>query len=254
MRRMPASQFYPSTRHRSTSGPLWREPGSAATTRPRLRGHPSGRRVLRSRGRHARRPVRAGQARLDLGAGLVRARDREYAGLRGPALGRRRPLGPAADRVAHIPLYVRRGLYSQSLGRLWHVFQEFMQALFIAPRTYPIAYNKWVREQVEDSLGLPGSIPTSRTFSRSGGWKARSWSGRPRSSKSSWRHTPEKHVGCHMRGSRAGLWMAGTPRSGSTCPPSPRIADSRRGRSAGPYHETVLASRLLAGTGGYPAN
>ncbi len=34
MRRMPASQFYPSTRHRSTSGPLWREPGSAATTRP----------------------------------------------------------------------------------------------------------------------------------------------------------------------------------------------------------------------------
>jgi hypothetical protein len=61
--------------------------------------------------------------------------------------------------VAHIPLYVRRGLYYQSLGRLWHVFQEFMQALFIAPRTYPIAYDKWVREQVEDSLGLPALYP-----------------------------------------------------------------------------------------------
>ncbi|MEW6031828.1 MAG: hypothetical protein AB1645_02920 [Bacillota bacterium] len=61
--------------------------------------------------------------------------------------------------MAHIPLYVRRGLYYQSLGRLWHVFQEFMQALFIAPRTYPIAYDKWVREQVEDSLGLPALYP-----------------------------------------------------------------------------------------------
>jgi hypothetical protein len=27
--------------------------------------------------------------------------------------------------------------------------------LFIARRTYPIAYNKWIREQVEEILGLP---------------------------------------------------------------------------------------------------
>jgi len=35
-------------------------------------------------------------------------------------------------------------------------FQEFLQALFIARRTYPIAYDKWVREQVEGILGLGG--------------------------------------------------------------------------------------------------
>jgi hypothetical protein len=38
---------------------------------------------------------------------------------------------------------------------LYHAFQEFLQALFIAHRTYPIAYDKWIREQVEDILGLP---------------------------------------------------------------------------------------------------
>jgi len=27
--------------------------------------------------------------------------------------------------------------------------------LFTARRTYPIAYNKWIREQVEEVLGLP---------------------------------------------------------------------------------------------------
>jgi len=27
--------------------------------------------------------------------------------------------------------------------------------VFIACRTYPLAYNKWIREQVEDGLGLP---------------------------------------------------------------------------------------------------
>jgi len=34
-------------------------------------------------------------------------------------------------------------------------FQEFLQCLFIARRTYPIAYDKWIREQVEGLLGLP---------------------------------------------------------------------------------------------------
>jgi hypothetical protein len=38
---------------------------------------------------------------------------------------------------------------------LYKAFQEFLQALFIAHRTYPIAYNKWIREQVETRLGLP---------------------------------------------------------------------------------------------------
>jgi hypothetical protein len=30
-----------------------------------------------------------------------------------------------------------------------------LQALFIARRTYPIAYNKWAREQLVDILQLP---------------------------------------------------------------------------------------------------
>jgi hypothetical protein len=32
---------------------------------------------------------------------------------------------------------------------------EFLQALFISRRTYPIAYNKWIREQIVDILNLP---------------------------------------------------------------------------------------------------
>jgi len=63
------------------------------------------------------------------------------------------------NNLHHIPLYVKRGLAFQSLGRLWQAFQEFMQALFIARRTYPIAYDKWIREQVEEILGLPELYP-----------------------------------------------------------------------------------------------
>ncbi len=55
----------------------------------------------------------------------------------------------------HIPLYVARGLYFQAFARLWASFRIFLQALFIAHRTYPIAYDKWIRDQVVDILGLP---------------------------------------------------------------------------------------------------
>lgn len=59
------------------------------------------------------------------------------------------------NNLHHIPLYIERGLYFQSFDRLYNAYQEFLQALFIARRTYPIAYNKWVREEVEEILGLP---------------------------------------------------------------------------------------------------
>lgn len=59
------------------------------------------------------------------------------------------------NNLHHIPLYVERGLYFQSLDRLYNAYREFLQALFIARRTYPIAYNKWIREEVEEILGLP---------------------------------------------------------------------------------------------------
>jgi predicted nucleotidyltransferase len=63
--------------------------------------------------------------------------------------------GYCLNNLHHIPLYVERGLYFQSFDRLYNAYQEFLQALFIARRTYPIAYNKWIREQIEEILGLP---------------------------------------------------------------------------------------------------
>jgi len=59
------------------------------------------------------------------------------------------------NNLHHIPLYIERGLYFQSFDRLYNAYQEFLQALFIAHRAYPIAYNKWIREQVEEILNLP---------------------------------------------------------------------------------------------------
>jgi predicted nucleotidyltransferase len=56
--------------------------------------------------------------------------------------------------LEYVPFYVSRQLYFQAFDRLYKAFREFLQALFIARRTYPLAYNKWVREQVEDRLGL----------------------------------------------------------------------------------------------------
>lgn len=55
----------------------------------------------------------------------------------------------------HVPFFVRRELHFQAFDRLYKSFQEFLQALFIARRVYPLAYNKWVRMQVADWLGLP---------------------------------------------------------------------------------------------------
>lgn len=59
------------------------------------------------------------------------------------------------NNLHHIPLYVERGLYFQAFDRLYNAYQEFLQALFIARRTYPIAYNKWIHEQIVEILGLP---------------------------------------------------------------------------------------------------
>ncbi len=56
----------------------------------------------------------------------------------------------------HVPVMARRDEPFHAFHRLYLAFQGFLQALFIARRTYPIAYDKWIREQVEDILGLPG--------------------------------------------------------------------------------------------------
>ncbi len=57
--------------------------------------------------------------------------------------------------LEHVPFFVRRELYFQAFDRLYKSFQEFLQALFIARRVYALAYNKWIRMQVVEWLGLP---------------------------------------------------------------------------------------------------
>ena len=42
----------------------------------------------------------------------------------------------------------RRGLVFHAFSRLYHAHRELIQGLFIAHRKYPIAYDKWVKEQV----------------------------------------------------------------------------------------------------------
>jgi predicted nucleotidyltransferase len=58
------------------------------------------------------------------------------------------------NNIDHIEPYIGRGLYFASFKRFYLAFGEFLQALFIARKTYPIAYDKHVREQIEEILGL----------------------------------------------------------------------------------------------------
>lgn len=55
----------------------------------------------------------------------------------------------------HIPLLVRRELYFHSFDVLYKAFQKFLQAIFIANKIYPIAYNKWIKQQVAVWLKRP---------------------------------------------------------------------------------------------------
>jgi predicted nucleotidyltransferase len=55
----------------------------------------------------------------------------------------------------HIPFLVRRGLYFHAFETLYKALQEYLQTLFISARIYPIAYNKWIKEQVAKWLNRP---------------------------------------------------------------------------------------------------
>lgn len=57
--------------------------------------------------------------------------------------------------LEQIAFFVRRELYFQAFDRLYKGFQEFLQALFIDQRVYPLAYNKWIQMQVAEWLGNP---------------------------------------------------------------------------------------------------
>lgn len=59
----------------------------------------------------------------------------------------------------HIPIFIKRGLYFQAFDILCKAFQEYLQALFIANKTYPIAYNKWIKYQILNWLNKPDLYP-----------------------------------------------------------------------------------------------
>lgn len=48
-----------------------------------------------------------------------------------------------------------RGLYFHAFDKLYKAHQEFLQGVFICRGTYPVAYNKWIHEQVVGWLELP---------------------------------------------------------------------------------------------------
>ena len=54
-----------------------------------------------------------------------------------------------------IPMLLERGLHFHAFDTLYRAFQEFLQALFIKNKVYPIAYNKWIKEQVAGVLNMP---------------------------------------------------------------------------------------------------
>lgn len=59
----------------------------------------------------------------------------------------------------HTPLFVKRELYFQAFDILCKAFQEYLRTLFIANKVYPIAYNKWIKEQIVKWLKKPNLYP-----------------------------------------------------------------------------------------------
>jgi hypothetical protein len=59
------------------------------------------------------------------------------------------------NHLNHIDQFVKRKLYFQAFDRLYSSIQGFMQALFIKNKVYPIAYDKWIKNQYYDLLKRP---------------------------------------------------------------------------------------------------
>jgi predicted nucleotidyltransferase len=58
-----------------------------------------------------------------------------------------------------IPWYVERGLHFHAFDRLYRTLQVFLCGLHVSRRVYPIAYDKWIHEQVVENLGLGELYP-----------------------------------------------------------------------------------------------
>ena len=59
------------------------------------------------------------------------------------------------NNLDHIGWSLERDDCFHAFHRLYHAYQEFLQALFITRRTYPISYDKWVADQLDEFPGLP---------------------------------------------------------------------------------------------------
>jgi len=60
-----------------------------------------------------------------------------------------------ASHLEHIKLQHSRSLHFHAFDLLYKAYQEFLQGVFISRQTYPIAYNKWIQEQIVEWLELP---------------------------------------------------------------------------------------------------
>ena len=54
---------------------------------------------------------------------------------------------------------VKRELYFHAFYILTEAFRKYLQAIFILNKIYPIAYNKWIKEQIVKWLGKPELYP-----------------------------------------------------------------------------------------------
>ncbi|MFY9462478.1 MAG: nucleotidyltransferase domain-containing protein [Candidatus Sungiibacteriota bacterium] len=59
------------------------------------------------------------------------------------------------NNIGHIEPYVKRGLYFQAYKRFYDATREFLQALFISKKKYPLDYDKWIRYELEKILKMP---------------------------------------------------------------------------------------------------
>jgi len=59
----------------------------------------------------------------------------------------------------HIPFLINRELYFHAFYILTEAFRKYLQAIFMANKIYPIAYNKWIKEQIVKWLNKPGLYP-----------------------------------------------------------------------------------------------
>lgn len=57
--------------------------------------------------------------------------------------------------LEHVSFYAERGLLFQAFDRLYKAHQEFLQMLFIHQKAYPLAYNKWIAQQLKEVLNKP---------------------------------------------------------------------------------------------------